>query len=213
MAINIFAELHDAVFVVGALDETIILRGMRYHPIDIENSVMRCHRKIAEWYVYVFCLSFSQHSHISPVSSLLATFPDHLGLFFPIPIILSVVIGRNARHYVLRILSTLVTPLSVHLNTTLVSATPVLCSIHSEPLVKLFSLNGICVIITRIAWILSSFHPFCFTSLKASPSLRAQRVLPLLSCHRSFRIVSSARSLPLNLSFIALPKNNINRSL
>lgn len=42
-------ELHDAVFVVGALDETIMLRGMRYHPIDIENSVMRCHKKIAEW--------------------------------------------------------------------------------------------------------------------------------------------------------------------
>ncbi|CAH2010644.1 unnamed protein product [Acanthoscelides obtectus] len=33
-------ELHDAVFVVGALDETIVLRGMRYHPIDIENSVL-----------------------------------------------------------------------------------------------------------------------------------------------------------------------------
>lgn len=43
------AELHDAVFVVGALDETIMLRGMRYHPIDIENSVLRCHKKVAEW--------------------------------------------------------------------------------------------------------------------------------------------------------------------
>ena len=42
-------EQHDAVFVVGALDETIMLRGMRYHPIDIENSVLRCHKKIAEW--------------------------------------------------------------------------------------------------------------------------------------------------------------------
>jgi hypothetical protein len=39
------------VFVVGALDETVMLRGMRYHPIDIENSVMRCHKKIAEWWV------------------------------------------------------------------------------------------------------------------------------------------------------------------
>ncbi|XP_060875972.1 disco-interacting protein 2 isoform X1 [Metopolophium dirhodum] len=47
-------ELHDAVFVVGALDETIILRGMRYHPIDIENSVMRCHRKIAECAVFAW---------------------------------------------------------------------------------------------------------------------------------------------------------------
>ena len=43
------AEYHDAVFVVGALDETLILRGMRYHPIDIENSVLRAHKKIAEW--------------------------------------------------------------------------------------------------------------------------------------------------------------------
>ena len=43
------SDYHDAVFVVGALDETLILRGMRYHPIDIENSVMRAHKKIAEW--------------------------------------------------------------------------------------------------------------------------------------------------------------------
>jgi hypothetical protein len=45
----VFTEHHDAVFVVGALDETLILRGMRYHPIDIENSVLRAHKKIAEW--------------------------------------------------------------------------------------------------------------------------------------------------------------------
>lgn len=44
-----FPELHDAIFVVGALDETIVLRGMRYHPIDIENSILKCHKKIAEW--------------------------------------------------------------------------------------------------------------------------------------------------------------------
>lgn len=44
------SEYHDAVFVVGALDETLILRGMRYHPIDIELSVLRAHKKIAEWY-------------------------------------------------------------------------------------------------------------------------------------------------------------------
>nr|XP_034170909.1 disco-interacting protein 2 homolog A isoform X7 [Osmia lignaria] len=48
------AELHDAVFVVGALDEAILLRGMRYHPIDIENSVMRCHKKIAECAVFTW---------------------------------------------------------------------------------------------------------------------------------------------------------------
>ncbi|XP_045464805.1 disco-interacting protein 2 isoform X3 [Harmonia axyridis] len=47
-------EQHDAVYVVGALDETIMLRGMRYHPIDIENSVMRCHKKIAECAVFTW---------------------------------------------------------------------------------------------------------------------------------------------------------------
>nr|CAD7197709.1 unnamed protein product [Timema douglasi] len=47
-------ELHDAVFVVGALDETVMLRGMRYHPIDIENSVLRCHKKIAECAVFTW---------------------------------------------------------------------------------------------------------------------------------------------------------------
>lgn len=42
-------ELHDAVFVTGALDETFLLRGMRYHPIDIETSVQRAHKKLCEW--------------------------------------------------------------------------------------------------------------------------------------------------------------------
>lgn len=47
-------ELHDAVFVVGSLEETVMLRGMRYHPIDIENSVLRCHKKIAECAVFTW---------------------------------------------------------------------------------------------------------------------------------------------------------------
>ncbi|CAL4058598.1 unnamed protein product [Meganyctiphanes norvegica] len=45
-------ELHDAVFVVGSLDETINLRGLRYHPIDIEITVMRSHKKISEVAVF-----------------------------------------------------------------------------------------------------------------------------------------------------------------
>ncbi|KAF3815552.1 hypothetical protein GH733_016825 [Mirounga leonina] len=32
-------ERHDALYVVGSLDETLELRGMRYHPIDIETAV------------------------------------------------------------------------------------------------------------------------------------------------------------------------------
>ncbi|KRF97799.1 uncharacterized protein Dwil_GK17656, isoform B [Drosophila willistoni] len=47
-------ELHDAVYVVGAVDEVISLRGMNYHPIDIENSVLRCHKKIAECAVFTW---------------------------------------------------------------------------------------------------------------------------------------------------------------
>lgn len=47
--IPMFTERHDALYVVGSLDETLELRGMRYHPIDIETSVIRAHRSIAEW--------------------------------------------------------------------------------------------------------------------------------------------------------------------
>lgn len=53
-AISADQELHDAVYVVGALDEVITLRGMNYHPIDIENSVLRCHKKIAECAVFTW---------------------------------------------------------------------------------------------------------------------------------------------------------------
>ncbi|CAH8447105.1 unnamed protein product [Dicrocoelium dendriticum] len=42
-------ELHDAIFVVGSLEEAIMLRGMRFHPVDIESTVMRAHKKICEW--------------------------------------------------------------------------------------------------------------------------------------------------------------------
>ncbi|XP_058987472.1 disco-interacting protein 2 isoform X2 [Musca domestica] len=48
------SEQHDAVYVVGALDEVIALRGMNYHPIDIENSVLRCHKRIAESAVFTW---------------------------------------------------------------------------------------------------------------------------------------------------------------
>ncbi|CAF0720628.1 unnamed protein product [Rotaria sp. Silwood1] len=39
---------HDAVYIVGSLEETLLIRGMRYHPIDIENTVMRTHKRICE---------------------------------------------------------------------------------------------------------------------------------------------------------------------
>uniref|UniRef100_A0A673HQ79 Disco-interacting protein 2 homolog C-like n=1 Tax=Sinocyclocheilus rhinocerous TaxID=307959 RepID=A0A673HQ79_9TELE len=45
-------ERHDALYVVGALDEAMELRGMRYHPIDIETSVIRTHKSIMECAVF-----------------------------------------------------------------------------------------------------------------------------------------------------------------
>ncbi|KAL0985695.1 hypothetical protein UPYG_G00160630 [Umbra pygmaea] len=47
-------ERHDALYVVGSLDETLELRGLRYHPIDIETSVIRCHKSIAECAVFTW---------------------------------------------------------------------------------------------------------------------------------------------------------------
>lgn len=45
---------HDALFIVGALDEAILLRGLRYHPIDIEMSVARGHKGIGECAVFTW---------------------------------------------------------------------------------------------------------------------------------------------------------------
>uniref|UniRef100_A0A7E4W3K9 AMP-binding domain-containing protein n=1 Tax=Panagrellus redivivus TaxID=6233 RepID=A0A7E4W3K9_PANRE len=47
-------ELHDAVFVVGAMDETMMLRGMRYHPIDVETTAIRSHRRVIESAVFTW---------------------------------------------------------------------------------------------------------------------------------------------------------------
>ncbi|XP_071822466.1 disco-interacting protein 2 homolog C-like isoform X2 [Apostichopus japonicus] len=47
-------DRHDALFVVGSLDETIMMRGMRYHPTDIENSVLRCHKNVCECAVFTW---------------------------------------------------------------------------------------------------------------------------------------------------------------
>jgi len=46
------AGRHDTLFVVGSLNEIVMLWSMRYHSIDIETSVLRSHRKICEWYVF-----------------------------------------------------------------------------------------------------------------------------------------------------------------
>nr|XP_057943175.1 disco-interacting protein 2 homolog C isoform X6 [Doryrhamphus excisus] len=47
-------ERHDALYVVGALEEAMELRGMRYHPIDIETSVIRAHKSITECAVFTW---------------------------------------------------------------------------------------------------------------------------------------------------------------
>ncbi|XP_048477113.1 disco-interacting protein 2 homolog B-A-like [Rhincodon typus] len=47
-------DRHDALYIVGALDETLELRGLRYHPIDIETSVSRSHRGIGDCAVFTW---------------------------------------------------------------------------------------------------------------------------------------------------------------
>ncbi|XP_061150426.1 disco-interacting protein 2 homolog C-like isoform X2 [Syngnathus typhle] len=47
-------ERHDALYVVGALEEAMELRGMRYHPVDIETSVVRTHKSIAQCAVFTW---------------------------------------------------------------------------------------------------------------------------------------------------------------
>lgn len=59
MCVVCVTERHDALFVVGALEEAMELRGMRYHPIDIETSVTRAHKSIVEWCVLITGLSRS----------------------------------------------------------------------------------------------------------------------------------------------------------
>ncbi|KFD54266.1 hypothetical protein M514_04808 [Trichuris suis] len=53
-AVTADGDPHDAVFVIGALDETMVLRGMRYHPIDIETSILRANRRISECAVFTW---------------------------------------------------------------------------------------------------------------------------------------------------------------
>eukprot|EP00112_Aurelia_sp_Birch-Aquarium-sp1_P009300 Seg2051.8 transcript_id=Seg2051.8/GoldUCD/mRNA.D3Y31 product="Disco-interacting protein 2 C" protein_id=Seg2051.8/GoldUCD/D3Y31 len=45
---------HDALFIVGSLDEALLIKGLRYHPIDIEASVIRCHKGICECAVFTW---------------------------------------------------------------------------------------------------------------------------------------------------------------
>ena len=79
-------EQHVAVFVVGALDVVIELRGMMYHPIDIENSVLRCHKKIAE------CATFTWTNLLVVVAELDGNESEALDL---VPLITSTVLEEH----------------------------------------------------------------------------------------------------------------------
>ena len=76
---------HD-VFVVGSLDETIMLRGLRYHPIDIENSVMRCCKKVAE------CAVFNWTNHLVVVVELEGDDSEALDL---VPLVTNIVLEEH----------------------------------------------------------------------------------------------------------------------
>ncbi|XP_019861409.1 PREDICTED: disco-interacting protein 2 homolog C-like [Amphimedon queenslandica] len=48
-------EAHDAVnnlFVIGSVDESLTVRGYRYHPVDLEATVIRCHKNIINGVVF-----------------------------------------------------------------------------------------------------------------------------------------------------------------
>lgn len=40
----------NRVFVTGSLEDSILVRGYRYYPEDVESSIERCHRSIVGWY-------------------------------------------------------------------------------------------------------------------------------------------------------------------
>lgn len=71
---------------VGALDEVITLRGMNYHPIDIENSVLRCHKKIAE------CATFTWTNLLVVVAELDGNESEALDL---VPLVTSTVLEEH----------------------------------------------------------------------------------------------------------------------
>ena len=52
---------YDSLFVVGSRDEAMNIRGLRYHPVDIESSVVRCHKNIVERYAIHFVVSSLRH--------------------------------------------------------------------------------------------------------------------------------------------------------
>lgn len=80
------AEQHVAVYVVGAVDEVINLRGMMYHPIDIENSVLRCHKKVAE------CATFTWTNLLVVVAELDGNESEALDL---VPLVTSTVLEEH----------------------------------------------------------------------------------------------------------------------
>ncbi|KAF7260828.1 hypothetical protein EG68_01624, partial [Paragonimus skrjabini miyazakii] len=71
-------ELHDAIFVVGSLEEAIMLRGMRFHPVDMENTVMRAHKKICE------CAVFTWSNLLVVVAELVGEENEAMDLVHPI---------------------------------------------------------------------------------------------------------------------------------
>ncbi len=46
------ADRGDSLFVVGSLEEALSIRGFRYHPSDVEATVVRCHKSVVGRYGY-----------------------------------------------------------------------------------------------------------------------------------------------------------------
>ena len=41
-----FSIAVNNLFVIGSVDESLTVRGYRYHPVDLEATVIRCHKNV-----------------------------------------------------------------------------------------------------------------------------------------------------------------------
>ena len=65
----------DGVYVVGSLEEALNIRGFRYHPADIEATIVRSHKNIIGRYSGT---SLSGHTHSIDILSLFSSFSQVL---------------------------------------------------------------------------------------------------------------------------------------
>jgi len=101
---NASGDRHDALYVVGSMNNTLEVCGMRYHPIDIENSVVRSTNKINH------CAVFHSTNLLVVVVELNTDESHALDL---VPMVTSVILEE---HYVIPGVVAVVDPDSIPIN-------------------------------------------------------------------------------------------------